>query len=88
MYFEVVNNTLNSIEGRIKSASGSINKSFYIHFSDFMQAGKTTSVYAKHTYGTLPETTVTPTNDNQFVNKKYVDDAIASAITNVLEGEY
>ena len=33
------------------------------------------------TYTTLPETSVTPTTDNQFVNKKYVDDAIASLRT-------
>lgn len=30
-----------------------------------------------YTYNTLPETSVTPTTDNQMVNKKYVDDAIA-----------
>lgn len=31
-----------------------------------------------YTYNTLPETSVTPTTDNQMVNKKYVDDAIAN----------
>ena len=40
------------------------------------------------TFSKLPESSVTPTTDNQFVNKAYVDDAITSAITTVLEGEY
>lgn len=41
-----------------------------------------------HTYITLPESSTVPTKDNQFTNKKYVDDAITASITTVLEGEY
>lgn len=43
---------------------------------------------AKKTFNVLPESSVTPTTNNQLVNKKYVDDSIASAITDALEGEY
>lgn len=34
-------------------------------------------------FTTLPESSVTPTTNNQFVNKKYVDDEIAEAIGNI-----
>ena len=39
-------------------------------------------------FATIPECSVTPTSDTHMVNKKYVDDAIANAITTTLEGEY
>lgn len=39
-------------------------------------------------FNSLPESSVTPTTNNQLVNKKYVDDAISSSITNALEGSY
>lgn len=35
------------------------------------------------TFNTLPESSVVPTTNNQLVNKKYVDDAIATAIANL-----
>lgn len=41
-----------------------------------------------HNYTVLPTSSKVPTIDEQFVNKKYVDDAIANSITTVLEGEY
>ena len=47
-----------------------------------------TTITATHTYNTLPISTVTPTTDYQFANKKYVDDSIASAITDALGGNY
>lgn len=40
------------------------------------------------TFNTLPQSSVTPTSNNQLVNKKYVDDSIASAITDALGGVY
>lgn len=40
------------------------------------------------TFGVLPETSIVPTTNNQMVNKKYVDDSIASAITTTLGGSY
>lgn len=36
------------------------------------------TISAIKTFSTLPETSVAPTSDTQLVNKKYVDDAIAS----------
>lgn len=46
------------------------------------------TITAKKTFFVLPESSVTPTTNNQLVNKKYVDDSIASAITDALEGGY
>ena len=40
------------------------------------------------TFNNLPISSATPTQNNQFVNKKYVDDSIASAITDALSGSY
>ena len=40
------------------------------------------------TFTALPETSIAPTTNNQLTNKKYVDDAIASAITSTLNGGY
>lgn len=40
------------------------------------------------TFSKAPKTSITPTMDTQLTNKKYVDDAIAAAITSALEGEY
>lgn len=41
------------------------------------------TVTGKKTFATLPETSVVPTSNNQMVNKKYVDDSIASAIGDI-----
>ena len=54
----------------------------------FMIANELMSVNKKHTYYVLPESSVTPTSNNQFTNKAYVDNAIASAITTTLGGSY
>ena len=40
------------------------------------------------TFSALPQCSVTPTTNNQLVNKLYVDTAIASAITTTLGGDY
>ena len=49
---------------------------------------KEQSISRKKTFSVLPESSVTPTTNNQLVNKKYVDVSIASAITDALEGGY
>lgn len=49
---------------------------------------KEQSISRKKTFSVLPESSVTPTTNNQLVNKKYVDDSIASAITDALGGSY
>ena len=46
------------------------------------------TISAKKTFSVLPESSVVPTLDNQLVNKKYVDDTIASSITDALGGSY
>ena len=46
------------------------------------------TISAKKTFTVLPESSVTPTTNNQLTNKEYVDSAIASAITDALEGGY
>ena len=37
------------------------------------------TIKGKKTFNVLPESSVEPTNNNQFVNKKYVDDAVAGS---------
>lgn len=39
-------------------------------------------------YNTLPKASSTPSADDHLVNKKYVDDSIATAITDALGGDY
>ena len=46
------------------------------------------TISAKKTFTVLPESSVTPTANNQLTNKGYVDSAIASAITDALGGSY
>ena len=46
------------------------------------------TITGKKTFNTLPESSATPTTNNQLVNKKYVDDSIATAITTTLGGSY
>ena len=61
----------------------------YKIYSDGMVllAGQQT-ISGKKTFSTLPETSIAPTTNNQLANKKYVDDAIAAAITTTLGGSY
>lgn len=46
------------------------------------------TITGKKTFNTLPETSIVPTENNQLVNKSYVDSAITSAITTTLNGSY
>lgn len=45
---------------------------------NFVGVNGTQTIYGVKTFNALPESPVTPTTDKQLVNKKYVDDAIAS----------
>ena len=49
---------------------------------------KNITITGTHTYNTLPKSSIVPSSNNQLVNKKYVDDSIASAITDALGGSY
>lgn len=66
--------------------SFSTGKDYYL--SNFLTTNSAQTISAKKTFSTLPESSVVPTTDNQLANKKYVDDAIASAITTTLGGSY
>lgn len=46
------------------------------------------TISGKKTFSTLPESSVTPTGNDQLANKNYVDNAIATAITTTLGGSY
>ena len=59
-----------------------------LNIATTMNTDANETISRQHTYTTLPVSSVAPTSDTQFVNKKYVDDSITSAITTVLEGEY
>ena len=49
-----------------------------IPMKDIMSTRAVQTIAATHTYNILPTSEVVPTQDNQFTNKKYVDDAVAN----------
>lgn len=49
-------------------------------FGDFLSSSNTATVTAKHTYTELPESAVAPVDDDDFVNKAYVDQKTGSAL--------
>lgn len=67
----------------ISSTGGGGGTSEYI---DLINEEQTIS--AVKTFTALPVSSIVPTTNNQFVNKKYVDDSITSAITDALGGNY
>jgi len=60
----------------------------YFNLNNFVTTNTNQTIGNKKTFNTLPESSIVPTTDNQLVNKKYVDDTIASAITTTLNGGY
>lgn len=58
---------------------------FSNNISNYELITKTTeqSITSKKTFTVLPESSVTPTTNNQLVNKKYVDDSISSAVGSI-----
>ena len=81
----------------IKSGSASDELTFNIYLrtrlvtqdlSVLMNINNSQTISGLKTFNTLPESSVTPTTNNQLVNKSYVDTAIASAITDALGGNY
>lgn len=49
-----------------------------IPMKDIMSTRAAQTIVATHTYNILPASKVVPVQDNQFTNKKYVDDAVAT----------
>lgn len=49
-----------------------------ISIKDIMTTRDSQTITALHTYKVLPSSTVVPVQDDQFTNKKYVDDAVAN----------
>ena len=66
-----------------------INSSTY-YIGTFLLNNTFQTISGLKNFSTIPQqsNTTAPTLDNQFTNKKYVDDAISSAITDALGGEY
>jgi len=50
-------------------------------FRDFLSASNTATIVALHEYDVLPRSTVTPTDDEEFTTKSYVDGLTSPAIT-------
>lgn len=73
-------------EGKIYVSGGSLNITSGGKISDVAVLGKAQTFTQKKTFNVLPESSVVPTTNNQLVNKKYVDDSIASAIADALRG--
>ena len=73
-------------EGKIYVSEGSMSITSGGKISDVAVLGKAQTFTQKKTFNVLPESSVVPTTNNQLVNKKYVDDSIASAIAEALRG--
>lgn len=72
------NNTITFFDGNTSSvAYGYIEKSIPNIITTYQNA----TISGTHTYNTLPKTTLVPTTDDQFVNKKYVDDQVGNINT-------
>ena len=52
----------------------------------YMTTSNTQTVTGKKTFNVLPESSVVPTTDNQLVNKKYVDDNMATKQDTLVSG--
>lgn len=71
-------NTITFFDGSTSSvAYGYIEKSIPNILTTYQDA----TIRGTHTYTTLPKTTLVPTTDDQFVNKKYVDDQVGNINT-------
>lgn len=58
----------------VKTATG-VNFNQIVSFPKYLVAwNDSAQIRGAHTYYTLPQSSVVPTSDNQFTNKKYVDD--------------
>lgn len=88
-----------SLDGNSASEEGIYRKTIYKSnnnlyqnvgglISKIMTLDDRQTIIARKTFNILPETSIVPTTDNQMVNKKYVDDSIASAITDALGQSY
>ena len=51
--------------------------------TDFIKINNEQTISGKKTFTALPESSISPTTDNQFTNKKYVDDTISTALGNI-----
>lgn len=72
------NNTITFFDGSTSSvAYGYVDKSIPNILTTYQDA----TIRGTHTYNTLPKTTLVPTTDDQFVNKKYVDDQVGNINT-------
>ena len=72
------NNTITFFDGSTSSvAYGYVEKSIPNILTTYQDA----TIRGTHTYTTLPKTTLIPTTDDQFVNKKYVDDQVGNINT-------
>ena len=56
--------------------------------SMYLTTAQNQTITGVKTFNSLPVSSVVPSTDTQLVNKKYVDDSIASAITDALGGNY
>ena len=69
------------------NGSGSYDR-LEIVLSNISLIDKNETISGTKTFSSLPKSSVVPSDDTHLVNKKYVDDAIASAITTSLEASY
>lgn len=68
---------------RVWQPNGIITIHNTMNYTPFVNPTASATISGTHTYSVLPQSSVVPTNDNQLTNKKYVDDAVASAGSSV-----
>lgn len=82
LIYALKDRTLNSY--RMYNSSGTktgSNAWYYLY--NVVTTDSSQTIAAKKTFNTLPESGITPTLNNQFTNKKYVDDSISSAVGDI-----
>lgn len=67
----------------VTNITSQIWQSTRINLNSLLHTNNAETITGKKTFTTLPESNVVPANDNQFTNKKYVDDAISTEIGNI-----
>ena len=66
-----------------KQGSSVYHTRYNVSLTNYASLSGVETFTGKKTFNTLPESSISPTTDNQFTNKKYVDDTISTALGNI-----
>lgn len=82
--YRINNLSLARIQKTSSGLTGITDSSFPFGYASLTTASTISGIY---TFISLPETSVLPTTNNQLTNKNYVDSAITTAISNIVDGD-